>query len=82
MLNVRGLLVSAALIVGVGGCSYSPLGFDAPPLTPPRFGTGQTLGSGHRNDDGSTTTTASGTTVAADSGTTSVFGGQTLGSGH
>jgi hypothetical protein len=81
MLNIRCLFLSGA-IACIAGCSYSPLGVDArrPPAT--RFDGGQTLGGGHRNDGASTATTVPTTTVAADSGTTSAYGGQTLGAGH
>lgn len=82
MLKLRSLLLSAAFAAALAGCSSSPVAVDASRATAPRFDTGQTLGSGHRDDGGSTTATASSSTVAADSGSTSAFGGQTLGSGH
>lgn len=81
MLKLRSVLLSA-FAAGLAGCSSSPVAVDASRATAPRFDTGQTLGFGHRDDGGSTTATASGSTVAADSGSTSVLGGQTLGSGH
>ena len=80
MLNRRIVLLLAPLTAYLGGCSASPVVPDAFGSPTPRYDTGQTLGSGHRDDGGSTTATASTTTVAADSGTT--LEGQTLGSGH
>lgn len=81
MFKLRVLLLSA-LFAGIAGCSSSPVAVDAFRGAEPRFDTGQTLGSGHRDDGGNTTATAGMSTVAADSGTTSALGGQTLGSGH
>ena len=81
MINLRSLLLSAAL-AALAGCTSTPVSVEAYRATTPRLDTGQTLGSGHRDGGETTTTTAFPSTVAADSGTTSAFGGQTLGSGH
>lgn len=81
MLSLRSLLVFA-VVAGIAGCSSSPVEADAPRKNAPRFNTGQTLGSGHRDGGGNTTATVGISTMAADSGTTSALGGQTLGSGH
>jgi hypothetical protein len=83
MFRVRHLLMSAALAAAVAACGQSPLGSAVTPISPRLDAVGQTLGSGHRDGDtGSTTATASGTSVAGDSLTSSAYGGQTLGSGH
>jgi|GEM_PF-5718404 len=82
MFRVRHVLMSAAL-AAVAACEQSPLGSAVTAISPRLDAVGQTLGSGHRDGDtGSTTATASGTSVAGDSLASSAYGGQTLGSGH
>lgn len=82
MVRTRSLLFAAATLAITGGCSGTPVGAESLRVATPRFETGQTLGSGHRDGSGSTTATASNSAAAADSLIASESGGQTLGSGH